>query len=121
MASAIYGLAGAGIGDVANPAITYVLSGGQATSLPYLEIVKINSQTYSDYKKLLLHFGNAFLNKYEDERRRNLFIMTMAKKGYYKAIEDQLKELCFVEIEKIFNKVQELKGRLIDITDNIPY
>ncbi|MEM0201947.1 MAG: helix-turn-helix domain-containing protein [Candidatus Micrarchaeaceae archaeon] len=85
-------------------------------SVPYPEITSINSKTYEDYKKLLNDFGNAFLDKYADKRMRELFIMTMAKKGYYKIIEDQLKELCFVEMDKMFSTVERLSGRPVHIT-----
>ncbi|MCL4374121.1 MAG: TetR/AcrR family transcriptional regulator [Candidatus Marsarchaeota archaeon] len=85
-------------------------------SVPYQEIVKINSQKYNNYKKLLADFGNAFLSKYEDEHMRNLFIMTMAKKGYYKTIESRLKELCFDEMSKMFSVAEKLYGKPIHAT-----
>lgn len=85
-------------------------------SVPYPEIVKINNQKYDNYKKLLADFGNAFLSKYEDERMRNLFIMTMAKKGYYKSIGSRLKELCFDEMNKMFDATEKLYGKPIHVT-----
>ncbi|MEM3573563.1 MAG: hypothetical protein QXJ62_04970, partial [Nitrososphaeria archaeon] len=57
-----------------------------------------------------------FLNKYNDPNMRNLLIMTMAFKNRYTNIEKALETLCFQEMDKMFNRVENLYGKEIPFT-----
>ncbi|MEL9999479.1 MAG: TetR/AcrR family transcriptional regulator [Thermoplasmata archaeon] len=85
-------------------------------SVPLDQIYEINQRNYSNPKDILKDFGLLFLNKYNDPNMRNLLIMTMAFKNRYTNIEKALETLCFQEMDKMFNRVENLYGKEIPFT-----
>jgi AcrR family transcriptional regulator len=77
-------------------------------AVPVEEITNLNKRDHKSAGELLIDFGLSFLKKYENPDLRNLLLMTMANKERYKQIDLALRTMCFLEMDKMFSKLEEL-------------
>ena len=70
----------------------------------------IEAKEYIDVDSLLYDLGIKFLYSYRNEDIRNLFLYTISNKNKYPEIKEKLKELCFTNFDKIFNKIKNISN-----------
>ncbi|MEM0140165.1 MAG: helix-turn-helix domain-containing protein [Ferroplasma sp.] len=86
------------------------------SSVPLKPISEINKTHFANIAEMLMAFGREFMNIYADADLRKLFLYTISYKNNYIDLNERLKELCFTEFDKMFDRGEAMIGKSIPLS-----